>query len=197
MSFNPRMALKLLKRNRLYDGKVFSVVVDEVEYPSGNKSIREVAEHPGGSVAVALLPPDRLIMVRQHRYPIDKTELELPAGKLNPGEDPLECVVRELEEETGYVGENWRKLTAIYTTPGFCTEQLHIFLTTDVKPSSKGQTLEEGEYTMSVEIIPLHRAVEMIERQEIVDGKTICGILLAERLLRKTQLTTENKKLKT
>lgn len=181
------MHLKVLRRNRLYEGKVFNLVVDDVEYPSGNKSIREVAEHPGGAVAVALLADERLIMVRQHRYPIHKELLELPAGKLSPGEDPLHCAARELEEETGYIAESWQKLTAIYTTPGFCTEQLHIYLATDVRPSGSGRTLEEGEQTMMVEIISLHDAIEMIDREEIVDGKTICGILLAERNLRKHQ----------
>lgn len=181
------MYLKLLNRKRVYDGRVFNLIVDEVEYPSGNRSVREVAEHPGGAVAVALLPDRQLIMVRQHRYPIDRVELELPAGKLNPGEDPLVCVARELEEETGYVAGDWKKLTAIYTTPGFCSEQLHIYLSTDVHTSPRGQSLEEGEQSMTVEIIPMDEAVEMIERGEIVDGKSICGILLAERLLRKVR----------
>lgn len=179
------MQLKVLQRRRLYEGKVFNLIVDDVEYPSGNRSIREVAEHPGGAVAAALLPDESIILVRQHRYPVDKDLFELPAGKLSPGEDPLHCAARELEEETGYTADSWQRLTAIFTTPGFCTEQLHIYLAVDVRPSARGRTLEEGELTMTVEVVPLQLAMEMIERGEIVDGKTICGIFLAERFLQK------------
>ena len=182
------MHLKFLKRKRLYEGKVFNLLVDDVEYPSGNQSIREVAEHPGGAVALALLPGERVIMVRQHRYPVNKELLELPAGKLNPGEDPRACAARELREETGYEAETWKKLTALYTTPGFCTEELHLYLATNVRPAVGGRALEEGELSMTVETIPLERAIEMIEEQEIVDGKTICGLLLAERFLRKQKI---------
>src|SRR6266852_7968973 len=123
-----QVKLRLLGRNRLYEGRVFNVVVDDVEYPSGNKSIREVAEHPGGSVAVALFPDRRIVLVNQHRYPFDEFLWELPAGKLNPGEDPLDCARRELEEETGHRGSAWKKLASIYTSPGFCSEVLHLFL---------------------------------------------------------------------
>jgi ADP-ribose pyrophosphatase len=179
------MQLKLLKRNRLYEGKVFNIIVDDVEYPSGRKSVREVAEHPGGAVALALFPDEKIILVRQHRYPFDEFVFELPAGKLDKGEDPLHCAQRELEEETGYHASEWRKLTAIYTTPGFCNEILHIFQATNLTQSPGGRKLEEGEETMTVEAVPLAEAVAMIEKQEIVDGKTICGILLGERLLRK------------
>jgi ADP-ribose pyrophosphatase len=96
------MHLKLLNRKTIYTGKVFNVIVDEVLYPSGRESIREIADHPGGSAAVALFPDERIILVRQHRYPFDKVILECPAGKLNKGEDPLVAAQREFEEETGY-----------------------------------------------------------------------------------------------
>lgn len=177
--------LKLLQRRKIYNGKVFNLIVDDVRYPSGNTTIREVAEHPGGAVVVPLLDSGEAIMIRQHRYPIDMVLLELPAGKLFPGENPLDCAKRELEEETGYLAGSWHKLTAIYTTPGFCTEQLHIFLAQNVQRSSNGQSLEEGEFSITVETVPLHRAIQMIEREEIVDGKTICGLFLAERFLQK------------
>lgn len=175
------MNLKLLQRRRLYNGKVFNLIVDDVQYPSGNKSIREIAEHPGGAVVAAVLTNNEVIMIRQHRYPVDRVLLELPAGKLSPGEDPLHCAKRELEEETGYRAESWQELTAIYTTPGFCSERLHIFLAQNVRQSTMGRSLEEGESSITVEFVPLQDAIAMIERQEIVDGKTICGLFLAER----------------
>src|ERR1041385_3442557 len=94
------MKLKLLKRTRVYDGRVFNIIVDDVEYSSGRKSVREVAEHSGGAVALALFPDRRIILVNQHRYPFDEFIWELPAGKLNKGEEPLHCAQRELAEET-------------------------------------------------------------------------------------------------
>ena len=179
------MQLKLLKRNNPYRGRVFNVIVDDVEYPSGNKSIREVAEHSGGSVVLAHFPDDSIILVHQHRYPFDQFVWELPAGKLNPGEEPLACAKRELEEETGYHAAHWKKLTAIYTTPGFCSEVLHIYLATELHEAPGGRKLEEGEQTMTMTLMPFTEAIAMIERNEIVDGKTICGILLGERIIRK------------
>lgn len=182
------MNLKLLKRNIIFNGKVFNVIVDDVEYPSGNRSIREVAEHPGGSVILALLSDNKIVLIKQHRYPINKYIYELPAGKLNPGEDPLDCAKRELEEETGYIAKKWQKLTSIYTTPGFCNEQLHIFLASNITFSENGRNLEEGELTMTVEIKDLNEAIEMIERQEIVDSKTICGIMIGKHLMSKNKI---------
>jgi len=177
------MKLKLLARKNIYNGRVFNIIVDDVEYPSGNHSIREVAEHGGGAVILAVNDRNELILIYQHRYPIDKFIWELPAGKLNPGEDPLHCAQRELAEETGYSAEQWKKLTAIYTTPGFCSEMLHIYLATGLSPRPEGRMLEEGESTMTMKTIPFPEALAMIDRSEIVDGKSICGILLGERVL--------------
>jgi len=175
--------LRVLRSQKKYSGKVFDLIVDEVEYPPGNKSIREVAAHPGGSVVVPLLPDGKLILVNQFRYPVQKNVYELPAGKLNPGEDPMFCARRELEEETGYTAGQLKALTAIYTTPGFCNERLYLYLATDLKKSERGQQLEEGEASLTVELFEFQRALDMVNNGEIVDGKTICGILLADRLL--------------
>lgn len=172
------MRLKLLKRNIIHKGKVFNTIVDDVEYESGNVSIREVAEHPGGAVVFAVFEDNKLVLIKQHRYPINKFLYELPAGKLELNEDPLTCAKRELEEETGYKAAQWEKLTAIYTTPGFCTEQLHIFMAKDLYPAENGRNLEEGEQTMSVEVIPINKVIRMIKNQEIVDSKTVCGIMV-------------------
>jgi len=178
------MDLKLLHHNIVYRGRVFTIVVDDVEYPSGNRSVREVAEHGGGAVVLAVFPDERIMMVNQHRYPFNEFILELPAGKLERGEDPLHCAQRELAEETGYRASEWRKLTSIFTTPGFCSEVLHLYLATGLSALEDGRTLEEGEQTMTLRFLPLTEAIAMIERQEIRDGKTICGILIGERLLR-------------
>jgi ADP-ribose pyrophosphatase len=180
--------VKTLNSERRYTGRVFSLVVDEVEYPSGNRGIREVASHPGGAVVVALFDDDSILLVHQYRYPMKKHLLELPAGKLDTGEDPAVCAARELEEETGYAAGKLEKLLAIYTTPGFCDEQLHLYLATDLRPSHRGQQLEEGEMDLTVQRLPLNEALAMIERGEIIDGKTICGIFLTERRRRSDQM---------
>ena len=179
------MKLKLIKRNKVYKGRIFTTIVDEVEYLSGNRTIREVADHPGGAVVLAVFPDNKVILINQHRYPFDKFIWELPAGKLEDGELPLACARRELEEETGYRAKHWKRLTAIYTSPGFCSEVLHIFLATKLSEAPDGRQLEEGEETMTMKIFPLAKTVQMIERQEIIDAKTICGIMLGARILKK------------
>ena len=172
---------KTIKSIKQYAGKVFNLILDEVEYPSGRRAIREVAEHPGGAVVVPLFEDGSVLLVRQYRYPVKKELYELPAGKLDPGEQPEHCAARELEEETGYLASTMKKLTAIYTTPGFCSEQLHIYLATGLKKSPRGQRLEEGEMDLQLKRLPFDEVVKMIEEQEIVDSKTICGILLTAR----------------
>ncbi len=121
-----------------------------MEYPSGNKTIREIVEHPGGAVVVPVIEDNTILLIAQYRHPFGKEVIELPAGKLDAGEDSLHCAQRELQEETGYDAHRWEKLTSIYTMPGFCNEILHIYLARDVYPSEKGQALEEGETTIRV-----------------------------------------------
>jgi ADP-ribose pyrophosphatase len=177
------MELKQLKREVLYTGRTFDLIVDQVEYPSGNRSVREIAHHPGGAVVVPLLDDGRVILVSQLRYPLGKHILELPAGKLTPGEDPEAAALRELEEETGWTADTLEKLTSIYTTPGFCDEELHIYRATHLKELHRGHTREEGEFTMTVHLFPLQDLLRMIDSGEIHDGKTIVGILMVKRQL--------------
>ncbi len=171
------MNFKLIKSNILFKGKVFDLKVDEIEYDSGNKGIREVAIHPGGAVVVPVKEDGKIILVNQFRYPFQKKILELPAGKLEFNEDPYICAVRELEEETGYKAEKVEKLGHIYTTPGFCTEILHIYLAKALVPGNHNR--EEGEHGMEVFEFTLDEIEEKIKNNEIVDSKTICGIYLA------------------
>jgi len=168
------MPLKLLDRKVVYRGKVFNTIVDEVEYESGRRAIREIAEHPGGAVVLPVLDDGRVVFVRQKRYPVDEYVVELPAGKLEPGESPENCARRELKEETGYDAADIRRLTTIYTTPGFCTEKLHIFLARDLVEGK--QSLEEGELDLKLISMLPDEAYRKVWDGEIVDAKTIAGL---------------------
>jgi ADP-ribose pyrophosphatase len=171
------MNYRIVKSDVIYSGKVFNIKVDQIEYNTGNKAVREVAEHPGGAVVVPVTKERKIVMVTQHRFPVNEILLELPAGKLSKDEDPFVCAVRELEEETGYKSENVKELGSIYTTPGYSTEKLWIYLAKDLKPGNHNR--EEGEFGMQVFELSLKEVEDKIYSGEIVDGKTICGIFLA------------------
>lgn len=177
------MHFTLLQREKKYRGKIIDLTVDHIQYPSGTKTFREIVEHPGGAAVLCVFDNNDILLIRQYRHPFGREIIELPAGKLDANEDPLHCAQRELQEETGYAAGHWEKLTSMLSTPGFCDEVLHIFLARDIHLSDKGQALEEGETTIALLRIPFARGIEMIERQEIVDGKTIAGILMAAKKL--------------
>lgn len=175
------MNFRIIKSETLHKGKVFNTRIDEIEYNSGNLAVREVAEHPGGAVVVPMTDEGKIIMVTQYRFPVERVLLELPAGKLNKDEDPMLCAKRELEEETGYSSENVKRLGWIYTTPGYSSEKLFIFLAQDMKPGNHNR--EEGEFGMEVFEFSLKEIEQKIFNGEIVDGKTIGGIFLARKFL--------------
>jgi len=170
------MNFKLTNSKILFKGKVFNLKVDEIEYDSGNKGIREVAVHPGGAVVVPITIEGKLVMVTQFRYPFQTTLLEFPAGKLDMDEDPLDCAVRELEEETGYKAAKVNKLGKIYTAPGYCTETLHIYVAQDLKRGDHKR--EEGEYGMEIYEFGIAEIEDKIRSGEIIDAKTICAVYL-------------------
>ena len=170
------MNFKVVKTNTVFEGKVFDVRVDEIEYNgSGNQSFRQVAVHPGGAVVLPLKDDGKIIFITQYRYPHNEVLIELPAGKLEKGEDPFLCASRELAEETGYKSKNITKLGKIYTTPGFCDEILHIYLAQQLIPGDHAR--EEGEEGMEILELTLEEAEAKIRSGEIVDAKTIAGIL--------------------
>ena len=166
---------KIIKSETIYNGRVFDVRIDKIKYDSGNESIREIAVHNGGAVVLAINDNDEILFVKQYRHPFDDYLIELPAGKLEPNEEPLKCAVRELEEETGMIAGKITKLGAIATTPGFCTELLHIYLAEELQEGKTNR--EEGEYGMSVIKMSLQEAEKKITNGEIFDAKTLAGIL--------------------
>ena len=165
---------KVKKSEIIFKGRVFDLQVDEIEYDSGNKAVREVALHPGGAVIVPVKEDGKIIMVKQFRYPFQKFMLELPAGKLEKDEDPKDCAERELTEETGYSAKSINKLGAIATTPGFCSEVLHIYLAENLTPGNHNR--EEGEYGMETYEFSLDEIEEKIKHGDIIDSKSICGV---------------------
>ncbi|MBE7712439.1 MAG: NUDIX hydrolase [Cyanobacteria bacterium SIG26] len=167
---------KTLSSEVVYNGKVISIIRDDVEIADGHKSFREVILHSGGVVIVALKNLETILLVKQFRYPIKQTVYELPAGKLEVGENPDEACKRELEEETGYRAKTWKSLGYINTSPGVCTEKLYLYLATDLE--FVGEHPDEGEIIKSYEF-KLADVIEMLNNGEINDAKTICAIYRA------------------
>ena len=172
---------KTLRRVNTYQGIIVDVSVDMIELPNGEKSMREVVHHPGGVCVVAVDENEMVTMVRQFRYAYGDHLLELPAGKLEKGEEPLPAAIRELSEETGLEAANWTDLGPIFTSPGFSRETLYVYLATGL---SQGEAHPDPNEFLDVEKMPLSRLVEMVDRGEIRDAKTVVGLLKAERLLR-------------
>lgn len=170
---------KTLDSEYVYRGKVIDVLRDNVEIATGRKSVREVVEHTGGVVIVAQKSPDTILMVKQFRYPIKQTVLELPAGKLEKGEEPFPAAKRELEEETGYRAEMWENLGYINTSPGFCNEKLYLYLAKNL--NFVGEHPDEGEVIQCFEY-KINEILGKIKNGEINDAKTICGLMRAFKL---------------
>ena len=165
----------------IYDGKILHVERWQVTCPNGRSAVREIVVHKGAAAVVPVYPDGTTLLVRQHRVAVDRVTLEIPAGKLDSaGEDPLDCAVRELEEETGLRAGRMTLLTSLLTTPGFCTEKIAIYLAQDL---TQGQTHPDEDEFLDLVRIPLDEAVARIMRGEIRDGKTICGLLMAKEAL--------------
>ncbi|MFC1963166.1 NUDIX hydrolase [Chloroflexota bacterium] len=162
----------------IYQGKVLSLRVDTVELPLGRKTKREIVEHGSCVAIVAVDSEENVLLVRQFRKPVESDLLEIPAGGIEMGETPLSCALRELDEETGILAERWEKLGSFYTSPGFCTEYMYLYLATELAPGKLGPDSDEA---IEVVRIPLARAPELITSGEICDAKSISGLLLALR----------------
>ncbi len=165
---------KTLQSKELYNGKVIRVTLDTVALENGDTSLREVVHHHGGACVLALTEQDELYMVKQFRYAFGRELWELPAGKLEAGEDPLAAARRELEEECGVRAGRLAPFMEVYPTVGYCTEVIYLYLAGDLRPAH--QHLDEDEF-LDVHKVPFAQALQMVLDGEIKDSKTVAGIL--------------------
>lgn len=170
-----------VKSSRVYTGKIVSLDVDSVRFPDGSVGELEMIRHSGASAIVPFLSDPRgedpqVLMIRQYRYAADGYLYEIPAGRLDKGENPRDCAARELKEETGCTAEHFDHLLMIYTTPGFTDEKIHLFMATGLVA---GETKHEVDEFLDLHPMRLSRALEMIEAGEIQDAKTVVGLLFA------------------
>ncbi len=175
---------KTVVKRKIHGGNVIDFYEYDILLPDGNKSKRDIVIHPGASVVIPLGADNHIYMVRQFRKPIDMESLELPAGKLDSGEEPEVCAARELKEETGLEAEKLEYITGVHTTPGFSNEILHLFLATGL---TEGDSNSDEDEFISCEKYHINSLVDMVYNRQITDAKTIIGILMAERLINKKQ----------
>lgn len=165
---------KTIKEKEIYNGKIISLKVAEVEVPNNIRAFRELVYHPGGVGVLAYIDEDTILLVQQYRKPFEKIMLEIPAGKLEKGEEPEECGKRELEEETGYKAENFTYLGKIVSSPGFCNEVVYLFKATELYSGKIGGDADEF---ISLHRIKKDKVLQMIRSGEIVDAKTISAFM--------------------
>lgn len=171
---------KTLSSEKIFDGVILHIRRDQVELPGGGRSVREVVDHPGGVCVLALDDQGRALLVSQYRYPYQRVVREVPAGKLEYGEDPWAAALRELKEETGAVPGEFRSLGELYPSPGYCGEIIRMYLAR--KLTFGEASLDEGEF-LNVERMDFARLVELVLSGEIRDAKTIAAALKTKLLL--------------
>jgi len=166
----------ITNRHKIFAGKVFDVELHQVELAGGETARREIVVNPGAVVIVPLTGNNEVRLIKQYRAATQKWVIELPAGGLNPGEDPAVAAPRELLEETGDRAATWQNLHGFYSAPGILTEFLHLYLATNLTPGPNN--LEADEH-IEVVTVPWLEAIEMVRRHEIEDAKTIAGLMAA------------------
>lgn len=169
--------VRVLSSKTVYEGKVFHVTSDEVVEPNGVRAKRDVVRHQGSVVVMAVDGSGanrRVLLIRQYRYAPDETMWEIPAGRIDEGEQPLEGAKRELTEETGFTAKRWKRVLSFYPSPGFMSEIMHIFTAEDL---TKGKATPEEDERIAKRFFPLDAVVKMINAGKIRDGKTVAGVL--------------------
>lgn len=170
---------KTIKTEKIFEGKVIKLQVDDVQLPNGKKSKRELIKHPGAVAVIPITDEKKIIFVEQYRKPLEKSIIEIPAGKLECGESPEITAIRELEEETGYTAKTLTKITSFYTSPGFADELMHIYLATDLQKLDQPPALDEDEFIDILELT-LDEAKQYVKNERIHDAKTNYAVLYLE-----------------
>lgn len=169
-----------LERKAIFEGKVVRLYLDRVRLPNGIEAEREVVLHWGAAGMVALDEEGQVFLVKQYRHATAEDLVEIPAGKLDAGEEPLACAQRELMEEVGYSAGEWAKLASFYTSPGFSDEVLHLYLARGLR---SGQAKPDEDEFLEIIRMPLQEALSMVARGEIRDAKTVAGLALTTLFL--------------
>lgn len=166
---------KTIHSERLYEGKVINLKVDDVKLPNGKQSKRELIEHPGAVAVIALTGDKKIIMVEQYRKALERSLVEIPAGKLEPGEAPEYTAMRELEEETGYSADKLEKVISFSTSPGFADEVVHVFFASGLHRAVNGAVTDDDEFVELLEVT-VEEAQGLIENERIYDAKTAYAV---------------------
>ncbi|MGE5523707.1 MAG: NUDIX domain-containing protein [Rhodospirillaceae bacterium] len=165
----------------VYEGALLHVLSDEVRLPNGQRARREYIRHPGACAIVAMVDRETLLLERQFRYPLRRHFIELPAGKIDPGEDPLATARRELREECGYTASNWRHIATLHPCIGYADERIELYLATGLQRVQA--TLDDGEFLEVLEV-KIADALQWIREGRITEPKAITGLLWAEKLMK-------------
>ena len=175
------MSEQQLTSRTVFQGKLLHVVSDSVRLPNGKESTREYIRHPGASMIIALADEKTIVLERQYRYPLNRHFVELPAGKIDPGEDPLHTAKRELREECGYEARKWRHLTTLHPCIAYANERIELYLARDL--TMVGRQLDDGEF-LEVLHVPVAEALVWVRDGRITEAKAVTGLLWAEKILR-------------
>ncbi|MFC4558730.1 NUDIX hydrolase [Virgibacillus kekensis] len=167
---------KTIHTEKIYDGKVVNLQVDDVTLPNGKTSKRELIKHPGAVAVIAITEDKKILFVEQYRKPLEKSLVEIPAGKLEPGEGPETTAYRELEEETGYTANSMEFVTSFYTSPGFADELMYLYITEDIEPLKETVAGDDDEFVELLELT-LEEAKQYVQDQRIHDAKTNYAVL--------------------
>jgi len=170
----------VLASERIYEGRILNLRVDQIRTPQGIEALREIVENGGAVAVVAVDDQQRVVLVKQYRHAIRAVVTEIPAGKLDGDEDPLEGIQRELREETGFRAGHWKPLGSIYPSPAWSTEYIYLYLATDLIP---GPTALDVDEAIELVMMPLAEVIELMRAGAITDAKTVAALLLAQAVL--------------